>query len=112
MENECKQQMKAFNDALNVVNGKWKVIIIGSLESGKKRYLELQRMVEGIGTKMLSKELQELELNGLITRSVVQTRPITVEYELTEHGRSIKHVVEEMALWGQQHRDKVINGKL
>jgi DNA-binding HxlR family transcriptional regulator len=84
------------------------VVIVACLASGKKRYLELQRIVEGIGPKMLSKELNKLELNGLITRSALETKPVTVEYELTEYALSLKPLTDEMAVWGKQHRDKVI----
>ena len=105
---ECKQHFRAFNDTLDVMGGKWKVMIVACLASGKKRYLELQRTVGGIGSKMLSKELQELELNGLITRSVMATKPVTVEYELTEYGRTLKPLIDGMATWGKQHKEKVI----
>jgi len=108
ISNDCKQHFKAFSDTLYILSGKWKVLIVAALSSGKKRYLELQRTVEGIGSKMLSKELQELELNGLIKRSVMDTKPITVEYELTEHGRTLKPITDEMASWGKQHREKII----
>ncbi len=105
---DCKQHFRAFQDTLDVVSGKWKVMIVACLGSGKKRYLELQRLIEGIGSKMLSKELHDLELNGLITRSVMDTKPITVEYELTAYGRSLKPIIDEMATWGKQHRAKII----
>jgi DNA-binding HxlR family transcriptional regulator len=104
----CKQHLRAFNDTLDILNGKWIVLIIGHLASGKKRYLELQRAVEGIGPKMLSKELQSLELNGLVKRSVLNTKPITVEYELTPYGASLKPIIDAMADWGQQHRERVM----
>jgi len=109
MVTECKQHFRAFSDTLDVVSGKWKVMIIAYLASGKKRYLELQRTVEGIGPKMLSKELHELEINGLITRTVQNTKPITVEYELTEYARTLKIVIDQMATWGAEHRAKIIN---
>jgi DNA-binding HxlR family transcriptional regulator len=83
-------------------------MIVACLGSGKKRYLELQCVVEGIGTKMLAKELQELELNGLVTRSVQDTKPVTVEYELTEYGKTLKPVFDEMAAWGKEHRERTI----
>lgn len=107
ISDDCKRHFKAINDTLYILNGKWSVMIVACLASGKKRYLELQRIVEGIGPKMLSKELNRLELNGLITRSVLETRPVTVEYELTEYARSLKPLTDEMAVWGKQHREKV-----
>lgn len=108
ISDDCKRHFKAINDTLYILNGKWRVMIVACLASGKKRYLELQRIVEGIGPKMLSKELNKMELNGLITRSALKTRPVTVEYELTEYARSLKPLTDEMAVWGKQHRDKVI----
>ena len=108
ISDDCKRHFKAINDTLYILNGKWRVMIVACLGSGKKRYLELQRIVEGIGPKMLSKELNKLELNGLITRSALETRPVTVEYELTDYARSLKPLTDEMAVWGKQHRDKVI----
>lgn len=104
----CKQHLKAFSDTLDILGGKWIVVIIGHLAAGKKRYLELQRAVEGIGAKMLSKELQQLELNGLITRSVLNTKPVTVEYELTEYGHSLKPIIDAMASWGLKHRERIM----
>ncbi|GAA3945253.1 transcriptional regulator [Chitinophaga oryziterrae] len=108
ISDDCKRHFKAINDTLYILNGKWRVVIVACLASGKKRYLELQRIVEGIGPKMLSKELNKLELNGLITRSALETKPVTVEYELTEYARSLKPLTDEMAVWGKLHRDKVI----
>lgn len=105
---ECKQHFRAFDDARDVMSGKWKVMIVACLASGKKRYLELQRIVDGIGSKMLSKELQELEMNGLVTRSVMKTKPVTVEYELTEYAKTLKPVIDEIATWGKQHREKIM----
>jgi len=105
---DCKQHAMAINDTLDVLSGKWKIRIIGKLVYGKRRYMELQRVIEGIGSKMLSKELYELELNGLITRTVLDTKPVTVEYELTAYGRTLKPIIDTMALWGKQHREKII----
>ena len=108
ISDDCKRHFKAINDTLYILNGKWRVMIVACLASGKKRYLELQRIVEGIGPKMLSKELNRLEVNGLITRTTLKTSPVTVEYELTEYARSLKPLTDEMAVWGKQHREKVI----
>jgi len=106
---DCWERLRAINDTKDILSGKWKVMIIACLASfGKKRYMELQRLLAGIGTKMLSKELQELEINGLITRTVMNTKPITVEYELTSYGRSLKPIIDEMAFWGELHRRKII----
>lgn len=108
ISDDCKRHFKAINDTLYILNGKWSVLIIACLASGKKRYLELQRLVEGIGPKMLSKELNKLELNGLVTRSVQEARPVAVEYELTPYARSLKPLTDQMSAWGKQHREKIV----
>ena len=85
----------ALNDTVQVLNGKWKLPIIGSLFFGKKRFKELEREIPGITPRMLSKELKDLEMNGIVTRTVYDTIPVTVEYELTKSGRSFSKVLEE-----------------
>ncbi|WP_342328077.1 helix-turn-helix domain-containing protein [Pedobacter sp. FW305-3-2-15-E-R2A2] len=107
-QDACAIHHRAIRDTMDVLAGKWKIPIIGSLSFGKKRFMELIMNIEGIAAKMLSKELQELELNGLITRTVLNTKPITVEYELTAYGYSLKPIINEMASWGMQHREKII----
>lgn len=106
---ECRHRLKTIRDTQDILDGKWKVMIIASLAAfGKKRFMELQRVIDGVGPKMLSKELQELELNGLVSRTVMNTKPVTVEYELTDYGRTLKPIIDEMAAWGSQHRERVI----
>jgi DNA-binding HxlR family transcriptional regulator len=107
LSEECRLHFKAIHDTQYILSGKWKVLIIAILSFGKRRYLELQRQAEGIGPKMLSKELHELEINGLITRTVCATKPVTVEYELTDYGKTLKSLTDEMASWGKQHREKI-----
>lgn len=107
----CKQMIRAVKDTQDIIGGKWKVQVISALQyRGTLRFMDLLREVEGIAPKMLSKELKELELNALIEREVMKTQPITVEYKLTEHGLSLKKVIEEMAFWGSHYRTKVFNG--
>lgn len=98
----------AVNDTMNVLNGKWKLPIIGSLLYGKKRFKELEREIPKITPRMLSKELKDLEVNGIVTRTVYDTIPVTVEYELTKSGNSLNTVLEVMVEWGLQHRKMVI----
>lgn len=98
----------AVNDTMNVLSGKWKLPIIGSLLYGKKRFKELEREIPKITPRMLSKELKDLELNGIVNRTVYDTTPVTVEYELTKGGNSLKAVLEVMVEWGLQHRKNTI----
>ncbi len=108
----CKGHLRAIHDTLDLLGGKWKIAIISSLSfNGKQRFGELQRGVEGIGAKMLSKELRELEINELVKRTVFETRPVTVEYELTLYGKTLEEVILALSKWGHQHRAR-ITGKV
>ena len=103
----CTAHHLAIRDTMDILSGKWKIQIIGSLSFGKKRFMELIKDIDGIAAKMLSKELQELELNGLVSRTVMDTKPVTVEYELTEYGQTLRPIIGEMAAWGKSHRERV-----
>lgn len=98
----------AVNDTMNVISGKWKLPIIGSLLYGKKRFKEMEREIPKITPRMLSKELKDLEVNGIVTRTVYDSIPVTVEYELTKSGESFKDVLDVMVEWGLQHRKRII----
>lgn len=103
------QFVLAINDTLNVLSGKWKLPIIGSIMFDKKRFTEIQRNIPKITPRMLSKELKELEMNGMITRTVYDTIPVSVEYELSPSGKSITEVLDKMVDWGIKHRKSVIS---
>lgn len=105
---ECTKHLLPVKDALDILSGKWKIQIIISLTFGKKRFKEIQREIPGITAKMLSKELRELEINELATRKVYDTKPVTVEYELTPYGRTLKKVISELHDWGSKHRKRII----
>lgn len=94
----------AVQDTLNTFQGKWKMPIIGVLLFGKKRFKEIEREITKITPRMLSQELKDLEMNGVIRRKVYNTTPVTVEYELTESGKQLSQVLEAMIEWGLQHR--------
>lgn len=98
----------AIQDTLNAFQGKWKMPIIGTLLFGKKRFKEIEREITKITPRMLSQELKDLEANGIISRSVYNTTPVTVEYELTESGKQLNSVLEAMIEWGLQHRQSNI----
>lgn len=105
----CSKAKMAIRDTLDVVGGKWKLVLISVLRSGKKGFNELSREA-GISPRILSKELQELEMNGLVSRKVCDTKPITVQYELTEYSHSLNDVLVAMEKWGYQHRNKIVQG--
>ena len=104
---ECGKHILAIRDTLDILNGKWKLPIIVALIFDTKRFKQLERDIVGVTAKMLSKELKDLEINGLVKRTVFDTTPVTVEYSLTEYGRTLKTVIGEMHTWGTQHRARV-----
>lgn len=101
----CNTRITAIRDAMEILSGKWKFHILGTLlQSDKMRFMDLIREVDGIGAKMLSKELQDLEMNHLVSRTVLNTKPITVEYKITEYGRTLEPIIDEIANWGVEYR--------
>ena len=106
-ENECRMAKLTIQDTLDVVGGKWKLVLISILRHGKMRFRELSREA-GISPRILSKELQELEMNGLVSRTVMNTKPVSVEYALTPYSETLSEVINAMHNWGKQHRQKVI----
>lgn len=103
----CSKAIMAVYDAMYILGGKWKISIVASLLFGKKRYSEILRDVEGISGKMLSRELKEMEMNELIKRSVTNTQPVTVMYELTSYGETVQPVINVLAQWGTNHRVRI-----
>lgn len=88
---------------MEIVGGKWTLPIIYVLLSGTKRFKDLERSIEGINTRMLVKELKALEQNNIVERKVYAEVPPKVEYSLTDKGRALKTVLEEMKLWGKTY---------
>ncbi len=105
------KDMLALCDAMDILNGKWKIAIMCSLSQKKKRFKELQRDVGKVTGKMLSKELKELEMNELVNRYVLNTKPVTVEYELTSYGKTLEKVIMELVSWGLRHRKRILRKK-
>jgi DNA-binding HxlR family transcriptional regulator len=104
---ECVSNVNAIRDALFVLNGKWKLLLIFTLLESSKRFNEIQNAVQGITPKILSKELKDLEENGFLTRNVFPTTPVTVIYEITDYSHTLKNVLRELNAWGSQHREKI-----
>lgn len=108
---EHKREMRAVQDSMDVLSGKWKIPIISSIcYYNKRRFSDILNDIDGISNRMLSKELKELEINQLIKRTVLETQPITVEYQLTDHGLTLRTIINNLTEWGIDHR-KVIVGK-
>ena len=103
----CQNVHSAIQDTLYVVNGKWKLVILSILvKNGTRRFGELARE-SGISPRILSKELHELEMNQLVSRTVCNTRPVTVEYASTAYAETLKEVIDAMIRWGKNHKRKI-----
>ena len=105
---DCPENVVAIKDALEALEGRWKLLIILSLSTGKKRFKQISKEIHEITDKMLSKELKALEANKLIKRSVYDTFPPTVEYSITAHGMSLQKLLDELHQCGLAHRKEVI----
>ncbi|OXA82062.1 transcriptional regulator, HxlR family [Flavobacterium aquidurense] len=115
MSNECqiehKKEIMAVHDTMDILNGKWKISIISSIcYHNKRRFTDILNDVNGISNKMLSKELKDLEINKLIKRTVLDTQPVTIHYQLTEYGLTLKTIINDLAEWGIKHRKVIIDG--
>ncbi|MEK4874096.1 helix-turn-helix domain-containing protein [Bacillus sp. FSL W8-0102] len=96
---------------LEVIGGKWKCVILCHLTRGKKRTSELKRLMPGITQKMLTQQLRELEEDGIINRIFYHQIPPKVEYELSEYGWTLQHILDSLCAWGEKHITKVYGDK-
>ncbi|MBL0743719.1 winged helix-turn-helix transcriptional regulator [Chryseolinea lacunae] len=105
---ECTKSLMAIRDALDVLNGKWKLQIIIAISSGQHKFKDIERQIPKITPRMLSKELKSLEENQLLKRIVYDTLPVTIEYKLTPHAKTLEKVIAELRNWGALHRKKIL----
>lgn len=108
-ESQCSKHLSATEDAIYVLGGKWTLRIMIALLSGHHRFNDLQRSVSGISARVLSAELKDLELNGLVLRSVLaDKKPVVVEYLPTPYSKSLKSIIAALADWGVAHKKKIM----
>jgi len=88
---------------LQVIAGKWKPVILWYLSGGTLRFGELKRTIPGITQRMLTQQLRELERDGIVARRAHDQVPPKVEYSITEFGRTLKPLLEQMCRWGEQY---------
>ena len=104
IKHACSKRIMAVQDTMDVLSGKWKIAIISVLGFGPRRYSELLKEVSGISGKVLSRELKDLELNLLLKRTVLETQPVTVLYELTAYCDKLLPIIHILADWGANHK--------
>jgi DNA-binding HxlR family transcriptional regulator len=90
--------------ALEIVGGKWKLVILEHLVDGVRRFGELQRALPAITARMLTRQLRELAADRLVRRTVYTQVPPKVEYSLTDIGRSLEPLLAELRAWGEWYR--------
>jgi DNA-binding HxlR family transcriptional regulator len=91
---------------LDVIGGRWKVLILEELLKKTRRFCELHRALGGITQKMLTQQLRDLERDGIVFRKVYPQVPPKVEYSLTPLGRSLKPILDAMHAWAVRHSKK------
>lgn len=105
---ECMPSILPIRDTLDVIGGKWSILILISIKEGNMHFREIERSIPKLSSKVLSKELKELETNKLITRTIIDDFPVRTEYEITEHAKTLKNVIDAMYDWGSVHRKKIL----
>jgi DNA-binding HxlR family transcriptional regulator len=112
---EWRRQMKKYNipveASLDVIGGKWKVVILCHLTKGTKRTCELKKLMPNITQKMLTQQLKELQEDNIVYREVYNQVPPKVEYSLTEYGWSLKEVLDLLCSWGENHIEQMYPDK-
>ncbi len=98
--------------AVDVIRGRWKLMILRELCGGTVRFGELPRALTGISAKVLAQHLRELERDGILTRVAYDQSPPRVEYSLTAAGKALKPIIDALHAWGLAHapREKARNG--
>lgn len=102
----------AMDITMNYIGGKWKTVVLWYLRKDKKRFSELRRLIPNITEKMLSLQLKDLESDGIVSRKLYAEVPPKVEYFLTDFGKSLIPMLEEIARWGRnlgESKGKIID---
>ena len=108
MENQIVTNRCAVGASIEIFGGKWKSIILFYLLKGPVRFNELQRKVNGITQRMLTKQLRDLEKYELVHRQAYPEVPPRVEYSLTEKGKTLEPILMSLRKWGEQYAQKIL----
>jgi len=91
-----------YTEALEIIGRRWTGAILRALLAGRTRFGELSSTVPGLSDRLLSERLKELELEGVISRTVTPSTPVRIEYCLTEKGEALAPVIEAVATWAEK----------
>ena len=106
-----KTAKSSMDVAIDVVGGKWKLLIVHILLKGSLRTNEILKLLPGASERILIKQLREMERDQLVSRKVFPEVPPKVTYSLTDHGVSLKPMIEVLGKWGYDHVKKVYKQK-
>ncbi len=101
-----KNQLCPVEITLRVIGGKWKPVILFYLSEGTLRFNELSKKLQNVTQKMLTKQLREMETDGLVKRKVYPEIPPKVEYSITPYGKTLKPILSSMCKWGAEHKKR------
>lgn len=104
----CLDTVKPVREALDVINGKWKLPIIISISTGNQRFTDIQESIPGITPKVLAKELKELEQHQLIKRTVIEDYPVKILYSTEPYAETLGPIIYALQEWGENHREKLL----
>ena len=106
---EITKKLLPVMDTMELLSGRWKIIIMTTLYlGGTMRFNEIKNSIPRITGRVLSKDLKFLESHKIVSRNVRDTSPITVEYTLTDYGKTLDSVFKALTEWGIKHRKKII----
>lgn len=94
--------------AMEVMGGKWKSCILYELEKGRKRPSELHRHFENTSSRVINRQLRELEIHGMVEKNIFPELPPHVEYSITDDGRSLIPIIRMLEQWGNEFRPKMV----
>jgi Predicted transcriptional regulators len=106
----CKLNRLAIRDSLELIGGKWSLLVVLLLgrQQEPMHFKQIQRALDGISAKVLTRELKLLEENRILNRTVQDTLPVTVTYALTDYGKTLVPIVRALQQWGKQHREVIL----
>jgi DNA-binding HxlR family transcriptional regulator len=102
LEDEHPQICEHFQRAAQLLAHRWSALIISALLAGNARFSDIRDSIPGLSDRLLSDRLKELEAAGIVTRTVIPATPVRIEYGLTDQGRDLSGVVEEIRGWAER----------
>ncbi|HEY2494882.1 MAG TPA: helix-turn-helix domain-containing protein [Paenibacillus sp.] len=101
MESKPMHLCPRFETAFSFLGKRWNGLIIQTLMDGPKRFKDISNLIPSMSDKMLSERMKDLEGGGILVRHVYPETPVRIEYELTDKGRGLRPVMQEVQLWAE-----------